>query len=73
MKIRAKVRCSKAEKYAGGESVAFEAVYSDDKAQENYSFSQATPSLSLQMQISNPSALGQFEQGKEYYLDFTPA
>ena len=50
----------------------FDAVYSDDKNSENYSFSQATPSLSLSMYISNPAVLDAFEQGKEYYLDFTP-
>lgn len=59
-----------AEKYS--ESISAIAVYSEDKNSENYSFSIATPSLSLNMTITNPGAFGKLEQGKEYYLDFIP-
>ncbi len=55
-----------------GEQISAMAVYSSDKTTENYSFSVATPSLSLQMYISNPGAFDKLIQGKEYYLDFIP-
>lgn len=55
-----------------GEQIQAGAVYSDDKNSENYSFSVATPSLSLSMYISNPGAFGIFEPDQEYYLDFIP-
>ena len=55
-----------------GEQIHGAAIYSSDKTTENYSFSVATPSLSLQMYISNPGAFDKLEQGKEYYLDFIP-
>ncbi len=54
------------------EQISADAVYSDDKTSENYSFSVATPSLSLNMGISNPGAFDKLIAGKEYYLDFIP-
>ena len=57
------------------ERVELHAVYgnSDEDNEENNQFSEATPVGDLHMTISNPSAQGFFEQGKEYYLDFTEA
>lgn len=41
---------------------------------ENQIFGKWTPNVSpISMTIRNPSAYDQFEQGKEYYVDFTPA
>lgn len=54
-------------------TVRLDAVYSDDKASENYSFSEATPSAQVVMTISNPDAFQAFELNKEYYVDFTEA
>ncbi len=76
MNIRAKIKIDSVK--ASGEPKTAEqiyasAVYSSDKTTENYSFSIATPSLSLTMHINNPRAFDQLIQGKEYYLDFTPA
>lgn len=48
-------------------------VYSDDPAHENRAFWQATPTGSIDMWINNPVAFEQFEQGTEYYIDFTRA
>jgi hypothetical protein len=39
----------------------------------NKGWSKYTPCGSLKMQINNPEALDQFEIGKCYFLDFTPA
>lgn len=40
---------------------------------ENFKFWSATPSGKLEMNIMNQDAASQFEVGKHYYLDFTPA
>lgn len=73
--VQAKMQCTSVTggKDAGYESVTLHAVYSSDPNDPNYSYSQATPSASAQMQINNPAALGKFEQGKLYFVDFTPA
>jgi len=55
------------------EQISAGAVYSEDKNSENYSFSKATPSLSLNMTINNPNAFGILKKDMEYYLDFIPA
>ena len=47
------------------------AVYSDDKESPNYSFSQATPSATLDITITNPAAFNQFEIGKVFDVLFT--
>ena len=71
MAVRAKVRCDKIE----GNAVEFTTVYEPDekKSPENASFTKATPWGSIRMGIDNPAALEQFQPGKEYYVDFTPA
>lgn len=56
-----------------GERIELNAVYSEDIKSENYSFSQSTPSATLNMYISNPSAFGFFKTGKEYFIKFLPA
>lgn len=70
-KIVAKVKCVGIADSYGNESVSFNAVI--DGSEENKSFSAATPSLNLNMVISNPDAKGAFEAGKEYLLTFEPA
>ena len=47
------------------------AVY--DNSEENKKFFHATPSGQISMGMLNPAAWQQFELGKEYYVDFTPA
>lgn len=52
--------------------IRLQAAYGDgDEA--NKSWSKWTPSGELRMFVTNPSAIAEFEQGKSYYLDFTPA
>lgn len=47
--------------------------YADGDAEgTNKSWSKWTPSGSLQICVTNPDAINQFEMGKAYYLDFTP-
>ena len=40
---------------------------------ENDRFFSATPGGTLQLYTVNPAAWEQFEPGKSYYIDFTPA
>jgi len=47
------------------------AVWGDGKGNETWS--KATPSGDLKMMITNPEAIEQFDLGKDYYMDFTPA
>lgn len=52
----------------------FTPVYANnDPKHENSKFWDASPSGSLQLGTINPEAWSQFELGKDYYLDFTPA
>lgn len=41
--------------------------------EENKSYSEATPSGSINLTITNKAAWGFFVKDKEYYVDFTPA
>lgn len=40
---------------------------------ENKEFFASTPNGSIELRIVRPEAVGQFERGKEYYVDFSPA
>lgn len=73
--IRAKMQCTGVTggPTTGFENVTLSAVYSPDRSDPNYEWSQATPSANLTMSISNPSAFGKFVQGQTYHVDFTPA
>lgn len=42
-------------------------------SEENKQFYKWTPGGSIQLSTINPIAAAQFEAGKEYYVDFTPA
>jgi hypothetical protein len=67
MSVRCKFVCS----FKEGQSVHFSPVYSG--SEENQKFFQATPGGQIAFYTVNQSALDQFEQGREYYVDFTPA
>jgi hypothetical protein len=73
MAVRAKVNCTQ----KSGNSVTFTTVYETDEQKgadpENVRFTKATPWGTINMGIDNPAALEQFEVGKQYYVDFTPA
>lgn len=71
MAVRAKVQCNGVK----DNSVSFNTVYEPDetKDKENARFTKATPWGEIKLGIDNPDALRQFESGKYYYIDFTPA
>lgn len=71
--IRAKFKCHSVKAEAEFEHVNLQAVYSDDKSSENYSWSKWTPTGSLLMSITNPAARGKFEEGKEYFIEISAA
>lgn len=39
----------------------------------NLQWSEATPTGEIKMMITNPSAIGAFELGKCYFVDFSPS
>lgn len=71
MSVRAKVTCNGVTL----NQVTFNTVYEPDAAAdtENARFTTATPSGEIRMTIDNPAAMEQFQTGKSYYVDFTPA
>lgn len=74
MPVRAKMKCT-ALRHEGHDtnqyvSLQFQAVTAE--SEENKTWSKWTPSAHLTMSITNPAAFGQFEEGKEYFLDFVP-
>lgn len=54
------------------ETIKFKAVCADD-TMENTSFSQATPTGDLEIYVTNPAVVGQFEPGSFVYLTISPA
>lgn len=83
MGVRAKFKCDSVKPYSydngatvAGKNISFSAAiaYEADgtRKDENESWSAATPSGQLNIHISNPAAFEQFEEGKYYYLHFTP-
>lgn len=50
-------------------TVKLQAVYGNSG--ENKSWSEATPSGTIEMMITNPAALEQFKLGAEVYITFT--
>lgn len=74
MSIQAKFTCEKVEEQLDpngqkkGESVSMRAVYGD--SEENKSFSEATPSATVNLYITNKSAFGAFVQGRNYIAVF---
>jgi len=51
-------------------TVFLSAVYSDDPANPNHSWSKWTPSGQVTINITNPDAFNQFVAGDEYFVTF---
>jgi hypothetical protein len=85
MSVRAKFRCNYIEEHKAGvwnqetqtsvnvpvKTIHFSPVFTG--SEENKQFWAATPAGDLRLMSANEAASAQFEVGKEYYLDFTPA
>ncbi len=73
MNVRAKFKCDGVTPRPDGDGgdVSLSAVTSGST--ENESFFRWTPTASLRMGTVNQAAFQQFEAGKEYYVDISPA
>lgn len=70
--IKAKFKVQSVTKYENNcESVELYPVTTG--SEENKQWSEYTPGGKIQMTITAKGAVGKFEPGKEYYIDFTPA
>lgn len=79
MPVRAKMRCirktqsTSSSQYGEPKPVDTEEIeLAPVTGPGNEEWSKWTPGGSVRMQINNPAAIGQFEVGKDYYVDFTP-
>lgn len=85
MSVRAKFRVDSITQHSTGKwvdnkcvavemrTVKLMPVYSSDPNHENKKFWDATPTGAIEIGCANLEAAAQFELGKEYYVDFTPA
>lgn len=72
MAVRAKFKCTGIDNVSDeAKSIHLEPVISGSP--ENAEFFKWTPSGKITIGCVNPRANEQFEVGKEYYVDFTPA
>lgn len=70
-RTRCKLRLTHAEDIAGGKKLTFHTQY-DPSIPEDVSFSKASPSGQLSIDVTNPRALEMFEVGNDYYFDAVP-
>ncbi len=47
-------------------------AYPADGSDEDNTFAKFSPSVSLDITISNPALYGQFKPGQKFYVDFSP-
>ncbi|WP_223479269.1 hypothetical protein [Oricola indica] len=77
--MRAKLRVAGVYKREdGSEDLTFFAVaknsaYPEDGSDENNTYAKWSPSAEFKLHCCNPALYGQFKEGEEYYVDFTPA
>jgi hypothetical protein len=70
MTVRAKFKCESVKQEGETASITLRAVYDSDPNSENGQFFKYTPSGQIILGVVNPAAAKQFEEGKEYYVDF---
>jgi hypothetical protein len=56
----------------GAEQIELTPVWNPDPNTVNYAYWSATPQGRISLTLTNPDAFGDFEEGKEYYVDFRP-
>jgi hypothetical protein len=71
MTVRAKMKCEEKRVKTWGEGITLVPVTSG--SEENKAFFKSSPAGKVELDIVNKAAADQFEVGKEYYVDFTPA
>ncbi len=76
MTVRAKFKVdsvTRRKEHDGQESQTIRLMPVISGSEENKRFYKYTPSGNIELCTVNPEAGNQFELGKEYYIDFTPA
>lgn len=76
--MRAKMQIASVTKHSETcEQLKFHGVaatsYPADGSDEDNTFAKFSPSVSLDITITNPALIGAFEPGQRFYVDFTPA
>jgi hypothetical protein len=71
MTVRAKMKCISITNTADSATARLEPVVSG--SEENKSFYRWTPGGHIELNMIHKDTAKQFEPGKEYYVDFTPA
>lgn len=76
--VRCKMRVTEvlqgSSEWGGGGAITFGRIkLAAVMGKENESWSKATPSGTVEMQITNPAAYNQFKAGDTFFVDFTPA
>ena len=71
MSVRAKFKVEQVTRTVSWAEVKLQPVTSG--SDENKQFYRWTPGGSIHLATINPEAAAQFEPGKEFYIDFTPA
>lgn len=76
--MRAKLQIASVTKHnAECEQLKFHGVaaksYPADGLDEDNTFAKFSPSVSLEITITNPALIGKFEPGQKFYVDFTEA
>lgn len=71
--VRCKVVCQEKQVSSDGESVSLTFYPVVDGSAENKEFFKYTPAGSIQFSTINKAASDRFEQGAQYYMDFTAA
>lgn len=75
--MRAKMRVNNIVSHSDSETLNMSAVgksegYESDGKDENNTFAMFTPAAELTIHIANPALNGKFNEGQEFYVDFTP-
>lgn len=78
IKMRAKMKIESIVHNSYGQTLKMQPVglagrYPEDGLDEDNTYAKFTPSGSLELTITNPALLNQFQPGETYYLDFTLA
>lgn len=69
IRAKAKVTSVTSHDNMAGKTIQLNAEY-DEKIPEDQRFSEATPSFSLTMYVTNPLVLERMTQGKYFYIEF---
>ena len=75
--MRAKLLVTSVSSQDTSERVTFrgvsKSIYADDGLDEENTYAKFTPTLSLDITITNPALLGKLKAGQKFYVDFVPA